>query len=162
MAKSRFECYVEERVKELTAPRRAKLQAAYDAEKARGDERFDKYAGMIQREVDALVRMVFAKAKADGCAIQVEPGEVEPALTCSLENRLKEALGLEAKFDYEKGGNVWPKGTPVRKAQDALEEFDELCGREARRIVVYKMDLGMKPEAFERMLAEAAMRINRE
>ena len=162
MAKSRFECYVEERVKELTAPRRAKLQAAYDAEKARIDERFERYLATIRQGMDALVRKVFIKANADGCAIQVEPGEVEPALTCSLENRLKEALGLEAKFDYEKGGNVWPKGTPVRKAQDALEEFDELCGREARRIVVYKMDLGMKPEAFERMLAEAAMRINRE
>ena len=162
MAKSRFECYVEERVKELAAPRRAKLQAAYDAEKAKVDERFGKYAEMIQQGVDVLVRKVFIKANADGCAIQVEPGEVEPALTCSLENRLKEALGLEAKFDYEKGGNVWPKGTPVRKAQDALEEFDELCGREARRIVVYKMDLGMKPEAFEKMLAEAAMRINKE
>ena len=162
MAKSRFECYVEERVKELAAPRRAKLQAAYDAEKAKVDERFERYLATIRQGMDALVRKVFIKANADGCAIQVEPGEVEPALTCSLENRLKEALGLEAKFDYEKGGNVWPKGTPVRKAQDALEEFDELCGREARRIVVYKMDLGMKPEAFERMLAEAAMRINRE
>ena len=162
MAKSRFECYVEERVKELAAPRRAKLQAAYDAEKAKVDERFERYLATIRQGMDALVRKVFIKANADGCAIQVEPGEVEPALTCSLENRLKEALGLEAKFDYEKGGNVWPKGTPVRKAQDALEEFDELCGREARRIVVYKMDLGMKPEAFEKMLAEAAMRINKE
>ena len=162
MAKARFESYVEERVKELAAPRRAKLQAAYDAERARIDERFGKYAETIQQGVDALVRKVFIKANADGCAIQVEPGEFEPALTCSLENRLKEALGLEAKYDYEKGGNVWPKGTAVRRAQDALEGFDELCAREARRIVVYKMDLGMKPEAFEKMLAEAAERINKE
>ena len=163
MTKSRFECYVEEMVKELAAPRRAKLQAAYDAEKARIDERFGKYAEMIQQGVDVLVRKVFAKAKADGCAIQIEPGEaVEPALTCSLENRLKEALGLVVKYDYEKGGNVWPKGTAVRRAQDALEAFDELCGKEARRIVVYRMDLGMKLEAFEKMLAETAMKINRE
>ena len=162
MGKSRFECYVEERVKELAAPRRAKLQAAYDAEKAKVDERFERYLATIRQGMDALVRKVFIKANADGCAIQVEPGEVEPALTCSLENRLKEALGLVVKYDYEKGGNVWPKGTPVRKAQDALEEFDELCGREARRIVVYRMELGMKPEAFEKMMAEAAIRINRE
>ena len=161
MAKARFESYVEERVKELAAPRRAKLQAAYDAEKARVDERFGKYAEMVKQGVDALIRKVFAKAKADGCNIQIEPGEaVEPALTCSLENRLKEALGLVMKYDYEKGGNVWPEGTAVRRAQDALEAFDALCAREARRIVVYRMDLGMKPEAFERMLAETAMKIN--
>ena len=162
MAKSRFESYVEERVKELAAPRRAKLQAAYDAEKARIDERFGKYAEMVKQGVDALIGKVFAKAKADGCAIQVEPGEVEPALTCRLKDQLRYALGLGAIYDYEKGGNVWPEGTPVRKAQDALEAFDALCAREARRIVVYKMDLGMKPEAFEKMLAETAMKINKE
>lgn len=156
MAKARFESYVEERVKEVAAPRRAKLQAAYDAEKARIDERFGKYTEMIRQGVDALVRKVFAKANADGCAIQVEPGEVEPALTCSLENKLKEALGLEAKYDYEKGGYAWPKGTAVCRAQDALEAFDGLCEKEVRRIVVYKMDLGMKPEKFEAMLAETA------
>lgn len=156
MAKSRFECYVEERVKELAAPRRAKLQAAYDAKKAEVDERFGRYAEMIQQGVDALVRKVFAKAKADGCAIQIEPGEVEPALTCRLKDQLKDALGLSTKFVYEEGRHVWPKETPVRKAQDALEAFDELCEKEARRIVVYKMDLGMKPEAFEAMLAETA------
>ena len=156
MAKARFESYVEERVKEIAAPRRAKLQAAYDTEKAGIDERFGKYAEMIQQGVDALVRKVFIKANADGCAIQVEPGEVEPALSCSLENKLKEALGLEAKYDYEKGGYAWPKGTAVRRAQDALEAFDGLCEKEVRRIVVYKMDLGMKPEKFEAMLAETA------
>ena len=161
MAKSRFECYVEERVKELAAPRRAKLQAAYDAEKAGIDERFGKYAEMVRQGVDALVRKVFAKAKADGCAIQIEPGEVvEPALTCRLKDQLKGALGLEAEYAYGECGRVWPEGTPVRKAQDALETFDELCAREARRIVVYKMDLGMKPEAFEKMLAETAMKIS--
>ena len=31
--------------------------------------------------------------------------------------------------------------------------------KEARRIVVYKMDLGMKPEKFEAMLAETAKKI---
>ena len=162
MAKSRFECYVEERVKELAAPRRAKLQAAYDAEKAKVDERFEKYVEMVKQGVDALVRKVFAKAKADGCVIQTGPGEVEPALTCNLENRLKEALRLKAKYVYEECRHVWPEGTPVRKAQDALEAFDALCAREARRIVVYKMDLGMKPEAFEKMMAETAVKINKE
>lgn len=159
MAKSRFECYVEERVKELAAPRRAKLQAAYDAEKAQVDERFDRYVEMVQQGIDALIRKVFIKANADGCAIQVGPGEVEPALTCRLKDQLKDALGLSAKFVYEEGRRVWPKGTQVRKAQDALEAFDELCAREARRIVVYKMDLGMKPEKFEAMLAETAKKI---
>ena len=162
MAKSRFECYVEERVMELAAPRRAKLQAAYDAEVRKIEEKSGRYLKLVEAGVEALVRKIFAKAKADGCVVKAEPGEFESALTCNLENKLKGALGLEARFEYESGRRVWPEGTPVRKAQDALEAFDALCAREAKRIVVYKMDLGMKPEAFERMLAEVAVKINEE
>lgn len=156
MAKARFESYVEERVKEIAAPRRAKLQAAYDAEKAKVDARFETYLATIRRGADALVRKVFAKAEADGCALRGSPEEFDASPTGGLEGRLRYALGLGAIYDYEKRGDVWPEGTPVRKAQDALEAFDGLCEKEARRIVVYKMDLGMKPEKFEAMLAETA------
>jgi hypothetical protein len=154
--KSRFESFVEERVNELAAPRRAVLKAALDAEVAKIDERFDKFLKMLQQGVDTLVQKIFAKAKADGCVIKVEPGEVEAALSSYVKDKLKGALGFEKEYVYEKHRHLWPEATAARKAQDALDEFDALCEKEARRIVVYKMDLGMKPEKFEAMLAETA------
>lgn len=156
MATSRFESYVDERVAELAAPRREKLKAAYDAEEAKVKARFDKYLTMVQQGIDALVRKVFAKAKADGCNIQVELEEIDYALSDFLAGKLRGAFGLEKKYVFEEHKSVWPEGTTIREAQDALEAYDALCRKEAKRITVYKMDLGMKPEKFEAMLAETA------
>jgi len=153
--KSRFESFVEERVKELAASRRAMLKAALDAEEAKIDAKFEKYTSMIQQGISALTQKVFAKAEADGCDVQ-DRSEVDDSLANWLKDKLKAALGFEKKYDYGKCRHLWPEGTAVRKAQDALDEFDALCEKEARRIVVYKMDLGMKPEKFEAVLAETA------
>jgi len=160
MAKARFESYVEERVAELAAARRAKLKAALDAEVAKVERLRDKYQGMIEDGVEALVRKVVVQARRDGCDVQVEDAKI--ALSDHAKGAVRSAVGLQAKYDYGSGRNLWPEGSPARKAQDALEAFDELCAKEARRIVVYKKDLGMKPEAFEKMLREAAEKINKE
>lgn len=164
MAKARFESYVEERVKELASAKRAKLKAAYDAEVAKVDRQCDKYLKAVEDGVEALVSKVVAQAKRDGCAVggpEDAKKAVEAVSTCA-KDRIRGLVGPRAEYDYKAGGYRWPEGTPVRGAQDALEAFDKLCAREARRLVVYKMDLGMKPEAFEKMLAEAAGKINRE
>lgn len=153
--KSRFESYVEERVRELAAPRRAVLKAAYDAEKAKIDAKFEKYTSTLQQGIYALTQKIFAKAEADGCAIQ-DKSEIDASLTNWLKDKLKAALGFEARYDYEAREHRWPEGSAIRKAKDALDEYDALCRRESRKITVYKMDLGMKPEKFEAMLAESA------
>ena len=153
--KARFESYVEERIRELAAPRRAVLKAAYDAEKARIDVAFEKYVSMIQQGVSAITQKVFTKAGADGYAVQ-DKSEIDVSLAGWLKDRLKDAIGLEARYDYNTRRYWWPEGTAIRKAKDALDEYDALCCREARKITVYKMDLGMKPEKFEALLAESA------
>jgi hypothetical protein len=153
--KSRFESFVEERVNELAAPRRAVLKAAYDAEKAKIDAKLEKYTSMIQQGISALTQKVFAKAEADGCDVQ-DRSEVDDSLANWLKEKVKTALGLEPRYDYDAREHRWPEGTAIRKAKAALDEYNALCRREARRIVVYKMDLGMKPEKFEAMLAETA------
>lgn len=161
MAKARFESYVEERVAELAAGKRAKLKAAFDAEVAKVDRRRDKYLKAVEEGVEALVRKAVEQAKKDGCAVG-EADEIASCLSVYERNAIDEALGLKPTFDYDTRERLWPEGTAVRKAQDALMKFDRLCEREAHRIVVYKMDLGMKPEAFEKMLAEVAEKINKE
>lgn len=164
MAKARFESYVEERVAELAAGKRAKLKAAFDAEVAKVNRRRDKYLKAVEEGVEALVRKIVEQARKDGCRVG-ETGEMTSCLSSYAKNAVNEALGLQTTFDSNTCRHLWPEGTAVRKAQDALMEFDRLCEREAHRIVVYKMDLmdlGMKPEAFEKMLAEISEKINKE
>lgn len=161
MAKARFESYVEERVGELASAKRARLQAAYDAEVAKIEKQRDKYLKTVEDGVEALVRKVLAQAVKDGCAIN-DVRDMEKTLSEHVKGSVRSAVGPQMEYDYGAHKSMWPEGSPVRKAQDALEAFDAFCEREARRIVVYKVDLGMKPEAFERMLAEVADRINRE
>lgn len=161
MAKARFESYVEERVAELAAGKRAKLKAAFDAEVAKINRQRDKYLKMVEGGVEALVRKTVEQAKKDGCAVG-KTDEMTSHLSGYAKNAVNEALGLRPVFNYDTRENLWPEGTAVRKAQDALMEFDRLCEREVHRVVVYKMDLGMKLEAFEKMLAEVAEKINKE
>lgn len=161
MAKARFESYVEERVAELAAGRRAKLKAAFDAEVVKMKNLRGKYMKTVEKGVEALVRNVAEQARRDGCRVG-GTDEVGKTLSSYAMNQLQATLGLQEMYDYRSREHRWPEGTEVRKAQNALEEFDRLCEREAHRVVVYKMDLGMKPEAFEKMLAEVAEKLNRE
>ena len=160
MAKARFESYVEERVAELAAGKRAKLKAAFDAEVAKVGRQRDKYLKAVEEGVEALVRKTIERAKRDGCVVG-KTDEMTSHLSGYAKNAVNEALGLQTVFNYDTRENLWPEGTPVRKAQDALMEFDRLCEMEACR-VVYKMVLGMKPEAFEKMLAKVSEKINKE
>ena len=161
MAKARFELYVEERVAELSAGRRAKLQAALDAEIEKVERQRDKYVKAIEDGVEALVRKVVGQARRAGCDVG-ETGVATSTLSVYAQGQVRDLVGPRTAYDYESGERLWPEGTPARKAQDALMAFDDLCAKEARRIVVYKMDLGMKPEAFEEMMANVAMKINNE
>ena len=161
MAKARFESYVEDRVAEIAAGRRAKLKAAFDAEVAKVGRQRDKYTKAAEEGVKALVRKIVEQARKDGCRVG-ETDEATSYLSSYAKNAVDEALGLQPVFDSSTCKHLWPEGTEVRKAQDALMEFDRLCEREAHRVVVYKMDLGMKPEAFEKMLAEISEKINKE
>ena len=161
MAKARFESYVEERVAEIAADRRAKLKAAFDAEVAKMRKLSDKYMKTIERGVEALVQNVAEQARKDGCRVG-KTDEAGETLSSYAMNQLKAVLGLQEMYDYRSHEHLWPEGTEARKAQDALKEFDRLCEKEAHRVVVYKMDLGMKPEAFEKMLAEVAEKLNKE
>lgn len=161
MAKARFESYVEERVAELAAVKRAKLKAAFDAEVTKVNRQRDKYIKAAEEGAKALVRKIVEQARKDGCAVG-ETGAMTSYLSSYAKSAVNEALGLQPIFNYDTRERLWPEGTAVRKAQDALMEFDRFCEREAHKVVVYKMDLGMKPEAFEKMLAEVAEKINKE
>lgn len=156
---SRFEAYVQERVGELAKARRDKLKAALENEQAKIQKKSEKYLKAVEDGVEALIRKTVEQAKKDGCEITEGPAEAEVSLSEYAKGRIRDLLGLEQKYDFNLKDYVWGKSTVARKLQNDLMEFDNFCRKEARRIVVYKMDLGMKPEAFEKMLAEVAEKL---
>lgn len=158
MAKARFEEYVEERVAELAKPKKDKLEAALkEAEEALERQR-DKYVKMVEDGIEKLVHDVVIQARKDGCKVSKDTGDAKDSLSSYAKDQVRKAVGLQKEYvSYAK--ERWPKGTVARGIQDELDRFDAFCAKEARRIVVYKMDLGMKPEKFEAMLAETAKKI---
>lgn len=154
---SRFETYVQERVEELAKARRDKLKAALENEEARLEKQYETYLKAVEDGVEALVRTIAKRAKKDGCKVKDAPDNVKDILSDYEKSKILTILGLQRK--YAQNMYMWPEGTVARKLQNDLMEFDNFCRKEARRIVVYKMDLGMKPEAFEKMLAEVAEKL---
>ena len=156
---SRFETYVNERVAELAKAKRSRLKAALDEEEARVEAQREKYLALVEDGVEKLIASVVAQARKDGCKVAKDTSEAEEKLSEYAKGKVRSVIGLQKEFDYDRRTNLWPKGTVARRLQDALMAFDAFCEKEARRIVVYKMDLNMKPDAFEAMLAEVAEKI---
>lgn len=158
MAKARFEEYVEERVAELAAPKKERLEAALKEAEAALEKQRDKYVKMVEDGIEKLVASVVAQARKDGCKVSKDTEDAKDSLSSYAKDRVRKVVGLQKEYvSYAK--ERWPKGTVARGIQDELDRFDAFCAKEARRIVVYKMDLGMKPEKFEAMLAETAKKI---
>jgi len=158
MAKARFEEYVEERVAELAKPKKDKLEAALkEAEEALERQR-DKYVKMVEDGIGKLVHDVVAQARKDGCKVSKDTEDARDSLSSYAKGQVRKMVGLQKEY-VSSAKERWPKGTVARGIQDELDRFDAFCAKEARRIVVYKMDLGMKPEKFEAMLAETAKKI---
>jgi hypothetical protein len=156
---SRFETYVNERVAELAKAKRDRLKAALEEEEARVEAQREKYLALVEDGVEKLVASVVAQARKDGCKVAKDLSEAEGQLSEYAKGKVRSVIGLQKEYDYDRHTNLWPKGTVARRLQDALMAFDAFCGKESRRIVVYKMDLNMKPDAFEAMLAEVAEKI---
>ena len=156
---SRFETYVHERVAELAKDRRDRLEAALKEEEARVEAQREKYLTLVEDGVERLVASVVASAKKDGCKVAKDTAAAEESLSEYAKDKVRAVIGLQKEYDYGRHASLWPKGTVARKLQDTLMAFDAFCEKESRRIVVYKMDLNMKPDAFEAMLAEVAEKI---
>lgn len=156
---SRLETYVHERVAELAKAKRDRLKAALEEEEARVEAQREKYLAIVEDGVEKLVASVVASAKKDGCKVAKDLSEAEGQFSEYAKGKVRSMIGLQKEYDYDRHASLWPKGTVARRLQDALMAFDAFCEKESRRIVVYKMDLNMKPDAFEAMLAEVAEKI---
>ena len=157
---TRFEKFVEDQLDVLVKPERDRLVAALRAEEAAVEKVKSAYNALADEAAESFVAQVAAKAARDGDALErkEERDNAVKNIKYAMHSAVNQMLAAVDTY-YEDGHYVWPEGTAARKAQDALEDFDETVQKTRVKLVVYKKDLGMRPQEFENMLAEAAREI---
>lgn len=160
MATPRFEAFVRERMDDLVKAKREALQKKYDDEVEKVAKTLKKYQDMAAKGARKLLDAIVAKAAEDGHAVDKE--KVEEAWG-SVGGHVRRALDAVfpdlheySEFEGCAWTMRWPDGTPAEEARKARRDFDAKVEKAVRKLVVYKMDLGLKPEKFEEMLAAAA------
>ena len=159
MAESRFDKYVRETLADGVKERRAALKKTVDDEKAKLEAKLAALKEIADEGVRATNAKIDAAAKKWGWTIREDSDPVLRFNRCFKDNvgdRFE-----EAHMQYEPGNwdrSVYVTGK-VREAQLALEAFDAAVEKAARRLVVCKMDLHMKPDAFDKMMAEAIAKL---
>lgn len=154
----RFEAYVRERVQDMTAAKREKLAQKLTEEERLVEDVKRRYKKMLEKAWRDAVGKVADAADKNGDPID-KSWLLEFMTPHDIERITTNAFGVKTTFDYDTRRTVWAEGTEVRRAQDALAKFDEDVEKAVRRIVVYKMDLGLKPDAFEKLLEETVEKL---
>lgn len=157
MGESRFERYVRAQLKEQTAAKRAALEEAYKVEVARIKTKVKALEEIATEGLKALNAKIDAAARKMGW--HVNEGS-DPAV--ELRRNFGSACGYrfaeaQTEYDYSRGSTY--KNGPAKEAEDALDAFDAAVDKAATRLVVVKMDLGMKADAFDKALADAVAKL---
>lgn len=161
MAESRFERYVRDTLADAVKERRDELKAAVEEAKVDLDAKakaFQEIADEACAEADKKIR---ALAKKWGWTPVPGTEKDKIVIPCSMKSDLSNAF-TELRTEYSCYGGRYEDrhvGGPVAAAQKALAEFDDAVEKAARRLVVCKMDLHMKPDAFDKMMAEAIAKL---
>ena len=151
MGESRFERYVRSTLREKTQAHRDALKAKFDAEKAKIDAKIKALEEIATEGLKALNAKIDAQAKKFGWHVRngadpvLDTGRNFPG---SAQSRYEEAA---TEYDYGVGSHY--KTGPVREAEDAVKAFDAEIEKAAVRLVVCKVDLHMKPQEFDKMMA---------
>ena len=157
MGESRFERYVRAQLKEQTAAKRAALVEAYRVEVARIETKVKALEEIATEGLKALNAKIDAAARKMGWHVNegsdpaVETGR---SFGSACGHRFVEA---QSEYDYTHGTTY--RNGPAKEARDALDAFDAAVEKAATRLVVVKMDLGMKADAFDKALADAVAKL---
>ena len=159
MATARFESYVRETLADGVKERRAALKKAFDDEKAKIEAKLAALEEIATEAVKAANAKIDATAKKWGWTVREDS---DPAFRPDRSFRSSCSSRFDAvreEYDHSEGGRYSYVCGKVREAQLALREFDAAVEKAARRLVVCKMDLHMKPEAFDKMMADAIAKL---
>jgi hypothetical protein len=157
MAESRFERYVKAQVHELTKAKRDELEKRVEEIDAQIETQINTLREIADEGLRELNARIDAQATKFGWHVKAGSDPVVEANNFSGEchDRYRE---LVTEYDYDNHRKVYMSG-PAREAEQALEDFDESVEKAATRLVVLKMDLGMKADAFDAAVAEAVEKL---
>ena len=153
MTESRFERYVREQVKGMVEPVRAELQGKLDAEGARVEKLVDRAWGLIASAVEKGVKDAVAFLSDKDIP---RSGKSSDEIVREISNHLSIYSFQKTVLRYRSyycDILDWGEGSKAREYADRLEAIDNFVKHEVDRLVVYKKDLGMKAEDFDRELA---------
>lgn len=160
MATARFESYVRETLADGVKERRAALKKAFDDEKAKIEAKLAALEEIATEAVKAANAKIDAQARKWGWTVREDS---DPAFRSDRSFRSSCSSRFDAARTQYERGDSWSEHSyvcgKVREAQLALREFDAAVEKAARRLVVCKMDLHMKPEAFDKMMADAIAKL---
>ena len=157
MAESRFERYVKAQVHELTKAKRDELEKRVEQERAKIDTQIAALREIAEEGLKGLNARLDAQAKKFGWHVKAGEDPLVEANNFDGEchDRYKE---LRTSYDYDTHKSLYQSG-PVHDAEQDLAKFDEAVEKAATRLVVLKMDLGMKADAFDAAVAEAVEKL---
>ena len=153
---TRFESYVKDQLKELTAKRREELEKTHEAITAKLDAKVDALKEIADEGLKALNAKIDAQAKRWGWHVDES---ADPAMerTGFVDNCHRRYAELKTDYSYSVGRHY--ANEEALAALKALEDFDESVRKAATRLVVLKKDLNMKSDAFDKAMADAVAKL---
>lgn len=164
MATGRFEKYVRDTIAEGVKARRDKLVKAYEDEAKKVDAKVEALRNAVKDALEDVSSLVDNMAKQWGW--KVNKGYVNNQAVSFSDvygfSDLYRRYDISAKeyvTDSDRNGRYFYMNGKAGDAYLALKEFDEKVEKAANRLVVAKMDLRMKVDEFDKMIAEAIAKL---
>lgn len=158
MATGRFEKYVRDTIAEGVKARRDKLVKAYEDEAKKVDAKVEALRNAVKDALEDVSSLVDNMAKRWGWKVNescIKDQAVRTNDVYSIIDRRYDIAVKDYILDSNRNGRNFYKNGKAGDAYRAIKEFDEKVEKAATRLVVAKMDLGMKVDAFDKMIAEA-------
>lgn len=164
MATGRFEKYVRDTIAEGVKARRDKLVKAYEDEAKKVDAKVEALRNAVKDALEDVSSLVDNMAKKWGwkvneSCIKDQAISINDVYGFSTFDRRYDIAVKEYIVDSNRNGRHFYKNGKAGDVYRALKEFDEKVEKAANRLIVSKMDLGMKVDEFDKMIAEAIAKL---
>lgn len=164
MATGRFEKYVRDTIAEGVKARRDKLVKAYEDEAKKVDAKVDALRNAIKDALEDVSSLVDNMAKQWGWKVNKSYAKnqavsISDVYGSSDLGRRYDISVKEYIVDSDRDGRYFYMNGKAGDAYCALKDFDEKVEKAATRLVVSKMDLGMKVDEFDKLIAETIAKL---
>lgn len=164
MATGRFEKYVRDTIAEGVKARRDKLVKAYEDEAKKVDAKEEALRNAVKDALEDVSSLVDNMAKKWGwkvneSCVNSQAVSISDVYGFSDLYRRYDISNKVYIVDRNRDGRHFYMNGKAGDAYRAIKEFDEEVEKAATRLVVSKMDLGMKVDEFDKLIAEAIAKL---